>query len=232
MVWGYAKRMKILIVEDNEALASGIKRGLEQEGYAADYVLDGESGARRVELSPRDYDLVILDVMLPKKDGISVLRDWREVEITIPVLMLTAKDMTEDKIKGLDSGADDYLIKPFSFEELTARIRALLRRPKETLPKELKVGDITLNTTTRKVDRSGKEIPLTLKEFMVLEYLIRHPNKVITRDELYDHAWDFAANAFSNTVDVHIKNLRKKIEYENHEKILETIRGVGYRLKT
>lgn len=223
--------MKILIIEDNEKLASGIKRGLEQEGYAVDYVLDGESGARRIEFGAHDYDLVILDIMLPGKDGVSVLRDWRKTGITIPVLMLTAKDATEDKIAGLDSGADDYLIKPFSFEELGARIRALLRRPKEALPAELKIRDIVLNTATRKVTRAGKEIPFTLKEYMVLEYLMRFPNKVITRDELYDHAWDFAANPFSNTVDVHIKNLRRKIDYHNHEKILETIRGVGYRLK-
>jgi len=223
--------MKILIVEDNEKLASVIKRGLEQEGYAADYVLDGESGERRIELGIHDYDLVILDIMLPKKDGVTVCKDWRKANITIPVLMLTAKDTTEDKIIGLDSGADDYLIKPFSFDELTARIRALLRRPKEVLPAELKIKDIILNTATRKVTRAGKEIPLTLKEFMVLEYLMRNPNRVITRDELYDHAWDFAANAFSNTVDVHIKNLRKKIDNNNHEKLLETIRGVGYRFK-
>jgi len=223
--------MKILIIEDNEKLASGIKRGLEQEGFAADYVLDGESGERRIELGMHDYDLVILDIMLPKKDGIAVCKDWRKANITIPVLMLTAKDTTEDKIIGLDSGADDYLIKPFLFDELTARVRALLRRPKEALPTELKIKDIILNTATRKVTRAGKEIPLTLKEFMVLEYLMRHPNKVVTRDELYDHAWDFAANAFSNTVDVHIKNLRKKIDNKNHEKVLETIRGVGYRFK-
>jgi DNA-binding response OmpR family regulator len=223
--------MKILIIEDNEKLASGIKRGLEQEGFAADYVLDGESGERRIEFGMHDYDLVILDIMLPKKDGITVCKDWRQANITIPVLMLTAKDTTEDKIIGLDSGADDYLIKPFSFDELTARVRALLRRPKEALPTELKIKDIILNTATRKVTRAGKEIPLTLKEFMVLEYLMRHPNQVVTRDELYDHAWDFAANAFSNTVDVHIKNLRKKIDNKNHEKVLETIRGVGYRFK-
>ncbi|NCO98536.1 response regulator transcription factor, partial [bacterium] len=152
--------------------------------------------------------------------GIAVCKDWRKANITIPVLMLTAKDTTEDKIIGLDSGADDYLIKPFSFDELTARVRALLRRPKEILPAELKTKDIILNTTTRKVTCAGKEIPLTLKEFMVLEYLMRHPNRVITRDELYDHAWDFAANAFSNTVDVHIKNLRRKIDYNDNERFL------------
>ncbi len=223
--------MKILIIEDNEKLALGIKCGLEQEGYVADYLLDGESGERRIEFGMHDYDLVILDIMLPKKDGISVCRDWRKTNITIPVLMLTAKDTTEDKVAGLDCGADDYLIKPFSFDELTARVRALLRRPKEVLPIELKIKDIVLNTATRKVTRAAKEIPLTLKEFMVLEYMMRHPDQVITRDALYDHAWDFAVNAFSNTVDVHIKNLRKKIDYDNHEKLLETIRGVGYRFK-
>ncbi len=223
--------MKILLIEDNEKLASGIKRGLEQEGYAADYVLDGESGERRIEFGTHDYDLAILDIMLPKKDGIAVCKDWRKANIAIPVLMLTAKDATEDKIAGLDCGADDYLIKPFSFDELLARIRALLRRPKEILPAELKVKNLVLNTTNRDVARAGKVISLTLKEFMVLEYLIRHPNRVITRDELYDHAWDFAANAFSNTIDVHIKNLRKKIDYGHHEKLLETIRGVGYRFK-
>ncbi len=223
--------MKILIIEDNETLASGIQQGLVQEGYAADYVLDGESGARRIGFGMHDYDAVILDIMLPKKDGISVCKDWRNANITIPVLMLTAKDTTEDTIVGLDCGADDYLIKPFSFDELTARIRALLRRPAAMVPDEFTIKDITLHTGTRRVTCAGKEVPLTLKEFMVLEYLMRHPNKVVTRDELYDHAWDFAANAMSNTVDVHIKNLRKKIAHGNNEKVLETIRGVGYRLK-
>ncbi|MCL4400227.1 response regulator transcription factor [Patescibacteria group bacterium] len=223
--------MKILIIEDNEKLASAIKRGLEQEGYAADYLLDGESGERKIESGIHEYDLVVLDVMLPKRDGIAVCKSWREKDIAIPVIMLTAKDTTEDKIAGLNCGADDYLVKPFSFDELVARIRALLRRPKEVLPNEIKIGDIVLDTATRKVTCAGKEIALTLKEFMVLEYLMRHPSVVVTRDELYDHAWDFAANPLSNTVDAHIKNLRKKIGRNRHEEILETIRGVGYRLK-
>lgn len=223
--------MKILIVEDNEKLASALKQGLEQEGYAVDYLLDGESGERRIEHSMHDYDLVVLDVMLPKRDGIAVCRNWREAGITIPVIMLTAKDTVEDKITGLNGGADDYLIKPFSFNELTARIRALLRRPKEVLPTKLTIDNVILNTATRKVTCANKEVVLTLKEFMVLEYLMRHPNTVVTRDELYDHAWDFAANPLSNTVDAHIKNLRKKIGRNHHEAFLETIRGVGYRLK-
>ncbi len=224
--------MKILIIEDNKKLALGIKRGLEQESYVADYVLDGAAGERQIELNRDNYDLVILDIMLPEKDGITICRNWRKANIAIPVLMLTAKDAVEDKIGGLDCGADDYLTKPFLFDELTARIRALLRRPKETLPVELKVKDIVLNTATRKVTRAGEEFVLTFKEFMILEYFMRHSGRVVTRDQLYDHAWDFSADAFSNTVDVHIKNLRKKIDYNNNEKLLETVRGLGYRLRT
>lgn len=223
--------MKILIIEDNEKLAKSIKKGLEQEGFAADYLLDGELGESRLLVSHADYDAVILDLMLPKKDGIAVCQKIREENITIPVLMLTAKDTVENKVLGLDTGADDYLIKPFAFKELIARIRVLLRRPQEILPKELKIKDLVLDTSTRTISRGGKSIALTLKEFMVLEYMMRNPNQVITRDQLYDHAWDFANNAFSNTVDVHVKNLRKKIDNGHSEKLLETIRGVGYRIK-
>ncbi len=222
--------MKILIIEDNEKLAAGIKKGLEQEGYVADYLMDGESGFRRIEFGSHDYDVVILDIMLPGKDGVSVCKGWRAKNISIPVLMLTARDTMRDKINGLDSGADDYLIKPFSFDELIARIRALLRRPREVIPVVIHMGDVVLDIHTRKVTHAGKEIPLTLKEFMVLEYLMRHPSQVITRDELYAHAWDFAANTLSNTVDVHIKNLRKKIGITHGTPTLETVRGVGYRL--
>jgi DNA-binding response OmpR family regulator len=223
--------MKILIIEDNEKLAKSIKKGLEQEGFAADYLLDGESGESRLLVSHADYDVVILDLMLPKKDGIAVCQKIREENITIPVLMLTAKDTVENKVLGLDTGADDYLIKPFAFKELIARIRVLLRRPQEILPKELQIDDLVLNTSTRTASRGDKNISLTLKEFMVLEYMMRNPNQIITRDQLYDHAWDFANNAFSNTVDVHIKNLRKKVDNGHSEKLLETIRGVGYRIK-
>jgi DNA-binding response OmpR family regulator len=223
--------MKILIIEDNEKLAKSIKEGLEQEGFSADYLQDGESGEKRLLLNHREYDLAVLDLMLPKKDGISVCRELREKNITIPILMLTAKDALDDKILGLDAGADDYLIKPFAFKELVARIRVLLRRPQDLLPKELKIDDLTLNVSTREVSRAGKKISLTLKEFMVLEYLMRNPNKAITRDQLYDHAWDFASNTFSNTVDVHIMNLRKKIDNGYAKKLLETVKGVGYRIK-
>lgn len=222
--------MKILIIEDNEKLANSIKDGLAQNGFAADYITDGAEGERRLLISHNDYDAVILDLLLPGKDGIAICKRARAAGIKIPILMLTARISTEDKIKGLDSGADDYLPKPFAFDELVARIRALLRRPEESVESELRIGGLSINANTRTVELRGEKVDLTLKEFMVLEYLMRHPGKVVTRDELYDHAWDFAANSFSNTVDVHIKNLRKKLK-DNDEKILETIRGVGYRLK-
>ncbi len=223
--------MRILIVEDNKKLAEVIKRGLEKEGFAVDYLTDGESGERRMLVNHNEYDLLILDVMLPLKDGVSVCKSLREKGISTPILMLTAKVATEDKVLGLDSGADDYLTKPFSFSELVARIKALLRRPSEPLPEELIAKDLVLNAVTRSVSRGSRKISLTLKEFMVLEYLMRHPNQAITREQLYDHAWDFAAVPFSNTIDVHLKNLRKKIDDGHAEKLLETIRGVGYRLR-
>ncbi len=223
--------MRILVVEDNEKLARSIKKGLEQEGHASDILFDGESAQRRIEVSSEDYDLVILDLMLPKRDGIAVCKNWRNQNIMMPVIMLTAKDADEDKIIGLDSGADDYLIKPFSFPELLARIRALLRRPQESLPVQLKVNDLILDAATRKVFRGAREIALTNKEFMLLEYLMRHPNQVLNREQIISHVWDFAFDSFSNLVDAHIKNLRKKIDGKNDEKILETIRSVGYRIK-
>lgn len=223
--------MKILIIEDEEKLARALKEGLEKEGSSADFVLDGEAGQRRIELYHNDYDLVILDLMMPKKDGLSVLKSIREQNITIPVLVLTGKDTIDDKVSGLDGGADDYLVKPFSFNEFIARIKALLRRPRQSLPIELKVQDLTLNTASKKVFRSGKEIPLTLKEFNLLEYLMRHTNQAISREQILFNLWDFDFDSFSNIVDAHIKNLRKKINYPNRKEILETVRGVGYRIK-
>jgi DNA-binding response OmpR family regulator len=223
--------MRILIVEDEEKLASSLKNGLEKQGYAVDYVLDGEAGQRRIETHSKDYDLIVLDLMMPKKDGFEVCRNVRAMNITTPILVLTARDATDDKVQALNEGADDYLAKPFSFEELSARIRALLRRPEQSLPVELTIKDLVLNTTTRKVRRRNDDIPLTLKEFSLLEYLMRHPNQVITRESLIDHLWDFAFDSFSNVVDVHIKNLRRKIDNDYDDKLLETIRGVGYKIK-
>lgn len=224
--------MRILVVEDEEKLAQGLKKGLEKQGYAVDLVGDGETAQRRIEMSHTDYDLVILDLMLPKKDGMEVCKEIRAKGINVPILVLTARDALDYKVSALDLGADDYLVKPFSFEELVARVRALLRRPEQSLPTELKVKDLYLNTATRKVSRNGREVPLTLKEFSLLEYLMRHPNQVLSREQIWDHLWDFAADSFSNVVDVHIKNLRKKIDDGTHQKLLETIRGVGYRLKS
>lgn len=222
--------MKILIVEDQEKLAQLLKKGLETKGYAVDYVLDGEEGQSRIELSHEDYDLVILDLMMPKKNGFEVCRAVRGKNISIPILILTARDSTDDKITALDAGADDYLVKPFSFKELLARVRAILRRPKDSLPAELRIQNITLNPITRKVLCGDNEIDLTLKEFSLLEYLMRHPNQVLNREQILDNLWDFGFDSFSNVVDVHIKNLRKKLKDEDGKKILETVRGVGYRI--
>jgi len=221
--------MKILVVEDNIKLAENLKQGLTQEGYAVDVINEGLSAERRILINRDEYDLVILDRMLPGKDGMSICKEWRQNEVVVPVLMLTALDTTDDKVVGLDAGADDYLAKPFAFKELLARIHALLRRPKKVSPMILSSGDININTTTRIVTYKNKPVSLTLKEFMVLEYLISNLGKVITRDDLYSHAWDFADSSFSNTVDVHIKNLRKKIH--DNGKIIQTVRGVGYKME-
>jgi two-component system, OmpR family, copper resistance phosphate regulon response regulator CusR len=225
--------MRILIIEDEEKLAESLKKGLEKSGYAADYILDGEAGQKRIELYQKDYDLVILDLMLPKKNGFEVCRDIRQKGITLPVLILTARDMTDDKILALDSGADDYLVKPFSFEELLARMRALLRRPPVSLDNDLAVGTITMKLAEREVYQSGERIDLTLKEFELLQYLMRHPGQAINREDLYLHLWDFADNAMSNIIDAHIKNLRRKLTMKEKDEAttIETIRGVGYRIK-
>lgn len=223
--------MKILIVEDNEKLATLLKKGLESKGYTTDYVTDGEAGQSRIEMGSEDYDLVILDLMMPKKSGFEVCKNIRQKNIPVPILILTARDSTDDKITALDCGADDYLVKPFSFKELLARIRAILRRPKNSFHAELKVNKITLNPATRKVLHGSKEVKLTLKEFSLLEYLMRHPNQVLNREQILDNLWDFGFDSFSNVVDVHVKNLRKKLDDESGEKILETVRGVGYRIK-
>ena len=221
--------MKILVVEDNKKIAENLKQGLMQEGFAVDVIEEGLAAERRILINHDEYDLVVLDRMLPGKDGVSICSSWRENGVTIPVLMLTALDATNDKVTGLDAGADDYLAKPFAFEELVARINALFRRPKQLSPTVLVCGNIHMDTTSRTVQYKNKTILLTLKEFMVLEYLMRNTNKVITRDTLYSHAWDFADSSFSNTVDVHIKNLRKKIHDDG--KIIQTIRGVGYKME-
>ncbi len=221
--------MKILVVEDNKKLAANLKEGLEQDGFAVDCIHDGMEAERKILINRKEYDVVILDLMLPSKDGVEVCLSWREQGVVIPVLMLTARDATDDKVKGLNMGADDYLAKPFALEEVTARVRALLRRPVITENVVLQLSNITLDTISHKVERDGVEVELTLKEYMVLEYLMRNQGRVVTRDALYDHAWDYADVSFSNTVNVHIKNLRKKLHDDGTH--IQTIRGVGYKME-
>ena len=221
--------MKILLVEDEQKLADALAKGLGLEGYTVDTIADGKKALTRISLQRSDYDLVILDLMLPSMDGHEICKQVREMNITVPILILTARAETDTKVKLLLSGADDYLVKPFSFAELNARIQALLRRPVESLPETLKVGDIELNPAERRALREGKEIPLTLKEFGLLEYFMRHPGIVVNREDLLNHLWDFNYAGFSNVVDVHVKNLRRKLG-EDAGRLLETVRGIGYRL--
>jgi len=219
------------LVEDEEKLANTLAKGLEQKGYAVDVIYEGDKAFDRISLNHIDYDLIILDLMLPGKDGATITKEVRARDITVPILILTARDETENKVDLLLSGADDYLVKPFSFDELNARITALLRRPENMVSTVLQIRDIKLNPAERVVTRGDVVIPLTLKEFGLLEHFMRNPNKVINREELLSHLWDFNYDSFSNVVDVHVKNLRRKLDYSDRENILETVRGVGYRLK-
>ncbi len=223
--------MRILVIEDNQKLADSISRGLAQEGYAANYLLDGIEGEKRMLVSHTDYDLLILDLMLPGKGGLEICTTLREKGIMTPIIMLTAKDTVRDKVSGLDSGADDYLVKPFSFDELLSRVRALARRERKTLLPALQVGELTLNPSTQEACAGKKKLNLTLKEFRMLEYFMAHAGEVLPRQQIIDHLWDFNFNQFSRVMDVHINNLRNKLEAHKHGPILETIRGVGYRLR-
>ncbi len=220
--------MRILLIEDEKKLNLGIKRGLEREGYSVDSAFDGEQGEMLAE--DQAYDLILLDILLPKRNGVAVCQNLRNNKVTTPILLLTAKDAWEDKVLGLDSGADDYLVKPFKFEELLARMRALLRRPASPLSSILIFQGIVLNTITRTVTVQNKPIILTLKEFSLLEYLMRNENRVVTREQILDHVWDLSFTSFANVVDVHIKNIRKKLGID-HAIFLKTIRGIGYTLK-
>lgn len=221
--------MKVLLIEDTEKLSKYVKKMLEDEAYVVDVVSDGATGERRIMSDA--YDVVILDIMLPEQDGITTCKHVRAAGNVTPILMLTAKGEVEDRIEGLDSGADDYLIKPFAMEELLARVRALLRRPSTVVGEELRVQDVVLNATERSVQIAGQPISLTLKEYTILEYLMRHAGQVVTREQLLDHCWDFAYSAFSNITDVYIKQLRQKLG-NSHDTYIKTIRGVGYCFKT
>lgn len=220
--------MRILVVEDNTKIAKNLKTILEHHSFSVDLAHDGDSGERMA--SATVYDLIILDILLPKKDGLSVCKSLREKDINSPIIMLTALGELEDRVEGLDSGADDYLAKPFAMQELLARIRALLRRPSEKQGEILSVQDITIEPDKHVATKGGESLFLTVKEYAVLEYLIRNKGQIISREKLLEHCWDLASNTFSNIVDAHIKQLRKKLA-DKHEKYIETIRGVGYRLK-
>jgi len=221
--------MKILVVEDEKKVASFLKKGLEQEYYTVDVAHDGKAG---LDLSlTEDYDLIILDIMLPLLDGITLLREMRNAKINVPVLMLTAKDSTEDKVEGLDSGADDYLAKPFALEELLARVRALVRRKEKVKNLLLLANDLSLDTQTHKVKRGDKEIILTPKEYSILEYLLRNKNHVVSRMKLTEHVYEYQFDPDTNVIDVYINKLRNKIDKDSDQPILHTIRGIGYMIK-
>lgn len=223
--------MKILIVEDEVKLAEAIKEGLALEGHTVDTLDDGLRGETRILMCRNDYDVIILDLMLPGKNGFDICKNVRDHGVILPILILTARSSIDDKVLALNSGADDYMVKPFSIQELIARLHALLRRPQQTRPEVLRVRDLTLNPITREVIRGEERIDLTLKEFEFLLYLMKHVNQVMGREDIFSHLWDFADSSMSNVIDAHIKNLRKKIDDGHSHKLLETIRGIGYAIK-
>ncbi len=222
--------MRILVVEDEHRIANSIKKGLELERYAVDVAYNGLDGYDLA--STEDYDLIILDLMLPGMDGLKICQQLRQKGNHVPILILTARGQTEDKVKGLDMGADDYLVKPFSFEELLARIRALSRRPHNSFGDIITLEDLTLNTRTFEINRAGRRITLSSKEFSLLEYLIRHSHQIINKNQIISHVWNYDANILTNTVEVYIKNLRSKIDtpFTNKKPLINTIRGFGYKL--
>ncbi|MCI0536850.1 MAG: response regulator [Verrucomicrobiales bacterium] len=218
--------MRILVVEDEAKVAALIDEGLREENFSVDIARDGEEGLYRAKNFP--YDLIILDVLLPCLDGFALLEALRKVDKTTRVLLLTARDEVTDRVRGLELGADDYLGKPFAFEELLARVRALLRRSRETQSEILSLADLRLDPRQRRVQRAEREIVLTPKEFAVLEYLLRHPNEVISRTELVEHVWDENFESFSNVIDVTLHHLREKVDRDYPTKLIHTVRGVGY----
>jgi heavy metal response regulator len=221
--------MRLLVVEDEKKVASFVKKGLEEEGYAVDVAADGEEGLA-IALE-RVHDLIILDIRLPKIDGLRVLQALRQDNMTTPVLLLTVRATIEDKVLGLDAGADDYLTKPFAFQELVARVRALLRRRAETDPTILQVGDLSLDPARRTVTRGDVKIDLTAREFALLDYLMRNPGRVLTRTMIAEHVWDYSFDTSTNVIDVYVNYLRKKIDADREPKLLHTVRGVGYMLR-
>ena len=218
--------MRILVVEDEKKVSAFIKKGLEEETYAVDIAHDGEEGLYLA--SESQFDLIVLDLMLPKLNGLEVLTKLRERKVATPIILLTAKDSVEDKVTGLNKGADDYLTKPFAFSELLARVRSLLRRGSGDTKTLLQVADLTLDLVSHKVKREDMEMELTGKEYSLLEYFMRNEGKVLTRTMIAEHVWDYNFDTFTNVIDVYINHLRKKIDKDYPKKLLHTLRGVGY----
>jgi len=221
--------MRILVVEDEKKVARFIQQGLEEEHYTVDVSHDGNEGLTMAETG--SYDVIVLDVMLPGKDGFDITRELRSEHITTPILMLTAKIATEDKVAGLDSGADDYLTKPFAFAELLARVRSLLRRGTQEKTTHLTAADLELDTVTHRAHRGGKAIELTAKEYSLLEFLLRNKDRVLSRTIIAEHIWDYHFDTGTNLIDVYINHLRNKVDTGFELKLIHTVRGVGYVLK-
>jgi DNA-binding response OmpR family regulator len=220
--------MRILVVEDEPGIAAFMREGLTEAGYAVDVAGDGDTGFRYALDGP--FDLLILDILLPRRNGLSVLAGLRAAGVQLPILLLTAKDTVDDRIAGLDAGADDYLVKPFAFSEVLARIRALLRRPPLETGNELQAADLTMHLARREVRRLGKPIQLSPREFTLLEYLMRHPTQVLTRTQIAERVWNYDFYGDLNVIDVYIGYLRRKINTPGQQALIQTVRGVGYRL--
>ena len=220
--------MKILIIEDDKEISEALREGLEDESYAVDTCLDGEEGYRTAAAD--EYDLIILDVMLPSMNGFEICKKLRAEKNTTPILMLTARGQSQDVIRGLDFGADDYLPKPFNFDVLLAHMRAILRRPSQKLEEVLRVGDLVLNPSSKQVLRAGAEIKLTTKEYAVLEYLMRNEGKVLSKEKIISNVWDFDADVLPNNVELFIMFLRKKIDKPYKQKLIQTVPGFGYKI--
>ena len=228
--------MRILLVEDELRLARSYQRNLQDDGHTVELAADGETAYARVMDAPDDFDVVILDVLLPRRDGVTVCRDLRRAGVTLPILLLTALDQTEDKVAGLDAGADDYLTKPFPFDELLARLRALTRRGRQfdqsANATTLEVDDLTIDLLRREVIRGNRLVPLTAREFTLLEYLMRNVGRVLTRQQLWARVWPDGTEAGSNVLDTYIHYLREKIDRDAPDKLIHTVRGVGYSLRS
>ena len=222
----YDSGMRLLLAEDDARISRFVTKGLQEHSYAVDVVADGNDAVYQAEIN--DYDLVILDIMLPGLDGFAACRALRELGKQMPILMLTARDGVDDRITGLDAGADDYLTKPFEFGELLARLRALLRRPRDLRPSQIVVGDLVLNTAAQAVKRGDRDIPLTAKEYALLEYLVRNVGRVVGRAEIAEHVWDESFDPFSNLIEVYVNRLRRKLGDDAGRPLLQTRRGSGY----